>query len=249
MKAPYYIVSDNHFCMDESKFEQERRTKLFNIFEKIKQTGGTLIIGGDFFDYWFEYDEVIPKGYENILDSFCEMSQNNIDIHYVLGNHDYWDFGYLSKHCNVKTHNGDLVIKHNDNNILITHGDGLLKNDYGYRFMKKIIRSSIFIKLYKAFPPSFTIKIANKTSQISSRYNHHDDYVKQIKKEILLYAKKKWKENFNMVLVGHYHQTGSINEQNNSLTFLGDWISKFTVTKIDDNGIWQGDWKEFLDLS
>ena len=52
-----------------------------------------------------------------------------------------------------------------------------------------------------------------------------------------------------MILVGHYHQTGSINEQNNSLTFLGDWISKFTVTKIDDNGIWQGDWKEFLDLS
>ena len=57
------------------------------------------------------------------------------------------------------------------------------------------------------------------------------------------------KENFNMVLVGHYHQTGTIYEKNNSLTFLGDWISKFTVTKIDNNGIWQGNSKEFLDLS
>ena len=81
MKAPYYIVSDNHFCMDDSDFEQKRRKKLFDIFEKIKQLGGTLIIGGDFFDYWFEYDNVIPKGYESILSSFCDMTKNNIDPH------------------------------------------------------------------------------------------------------------------------------------------------------------------------
>ena len=249
MKAPYYIISDNHFCMDDSKFEQDRREKLFNVFEKIKQNGGTLIIGGDFFDYWFEYDDVIPKGYENILEYFCDMAENGVQIHYVLGNHDYWDFGYLNKNCKVKTHKGDLIINHQNKKILLTHGDGLLKNDYGYRLMKKIIRSSLFIKLYKLFPASLTIKLANKTSQISSRYNHHNDYVKQIKKEILSYAKIKWNENFDIVLVGHYHQIGTIKEQNNSLTFLGDWISKFTVTQIDEKGIWQGNWKEFLDLS
>ena len=75
------------------------------------------------------------------------------------------------------------------------------------------------------------------------------EYVKQIKEEILLYAKNKWEENYNMVLVGHYHQTGTIYEGSNSVTVLGDWISKFTVTKIDNNGIWQGNSKEFLDLS
>ena len=57
------------------------------------------------------------------------------------------------------------------------------------------------------------------------------------------------KENYNMVLVGHYHQEGTIKENNKSVTFLGDWLSKFTVTVIDSNGLWQGNWQKFLDLS
>ena len=133
MKAPYYIVSDNHFCMDDSDFEQKRRKKLFDIFEKIKQLGGTLIIGGDFFDYWFEYDNVIPKGYESILSSFCDMTKNNIDIHYVLGNHDYWDFGYLEQKIGLVFHKKDLKFNFNNNDI-----DNIISNlDYSLTLSQK----------------------------------------------------------------------------------------------------------------
>tara|TARA_B100001142_G_scaffold96048_1_gene97893 strand:+ start:878 stop:1093 length:216 start_codon:yes stop_codon:yes gene_type:complete len=69
LKAPYYIVSDNHFFMKNDENEKNRRKKLFNILDHIKKKGiGTLIIGGDFFDYWFEYNNKIPSGYE----SLCE---------------------------------------------------------------------------------------------------------------------------------------------------------------------------------
>ena len=61
MKAPYYIVSDNHFMMQNSTSELDRRDKLFQVFNIIKKKGeGTLIIGGDFFDFWFETNHVIP---------------------------------------------------------------------------------------------------------------------------------------------------------------------------------------------
>ena len=252
MSAPYYIVSDNHFNSKSSTSEINRRKKLFHVFDKIKKRGtGTLIIGGDFFDYWFEYKDVIPSGYEDIIDSLRDLITNGIDIHYILGNHDFWDFGYLENHLGINVHKGDLSIKFNNKNILFTHGDGLLKNDYGYRFMKKIIRSKIFIFIYKLFPPSFTIKLANNFSNTSSYYNHHpyDKHIKMIKKDMIDFAKKKWDENYDMVLVGHYHQEGTIEENKKSLTFLGDWLSKFTVTKIDENGLWQGDWKNFLELS
>ena len=36
MKLPIYIISDNHFLLDDSKKERERREKLFDLFEKIK---------------------------------------------------------------------------------------------------------------------------------------------------------------------------------------------------------------------
>ena len=87
----------------------------------------------------------------------------------------------------------------------------------------------------------------NKFSKTSSHFNHHpyDSHIEIIKKDITDFAMTKWKENFDMVLVGHYHQTGTIEKNNKSLTFLGDRIKKFTVTKIDKEGLWQGDWENF----
>ena len=100
------------------------------------------------------------------------------------------------------------------------------------------------------FPPSWTIQLATKFSKTSSYYNHHpyDKNVEMIKKDLLDFSIKKWNENYDMVLVGHYHQTGTIEKNNKTLTFLGDWLSKFTVTKIDEEGLWQGNWENFLEL-
>ena len=114
--------------------------------------------------------------------------------------------------------------------------------------MKKIIRSKLFIRLYTLFNSDFTTKLANKISNTSSRYNHTNKNIHNIKKDVLDFARKRWSEKYDMVLVGHYHQIGTINENNKSLTFLGDWLSKYTVTMINDDGLWQGNSKEFLNL-
>ena len=250
MKAPFYIISDNHFMMTDSEEERSRRNKLFLIFDKIKKDGqGTLIIGGDFFDFWFETKKVIPKYFDNLINELYQLDKHGIKIHYLAGNHDYWDFGYLSKTAKINFHKNDLQFTLNNKNILITHGDGLLKKDTGYRFMKKIIRSKIFIKLFQLVPPSISFKLANSLSKSSSHYNHHDNHVDIIMKDVLEYAKQKWIDNIDIVMVGHYHQQKIINENKYNLVFLGDWLTKFTVTKLDKNGIWQGDYKEFIKLA
>jgi len=217
MKSPYYIVSDNHFMMQNSTSESDRRDKLFQVFNTIKKGGeGTLIIGGDFFDFWFETNHVIPKGYESLLQALEELNNSGIEIHFIAGNHDYWDFGYLNKVVNINFHKGDFLFDNNNQKILITHGDGLLKNDYGYRFMKKIIRSSIFINLFKLIPHEISFKYANKLSKSSSAYNHNDDYIDIIMNDISEFAKKQWNNNIDIVMVGHYHQEKIISEKNKS---------------------------------
>ena len=250
MKAPFYIISDNHFMMNNSKSEQSRRNKLFKVFDLILKKGdGTLIIGGDFFDFWFETKNIIPNGYTNLIARMQELTNAGIPIHYLAGNHDYWDFGYLKKQANIIFHREDLYFNFNNQDILITHGDGLLKNDYGYRFMKNIIRHKAFINLFSLIPPKISFKIAQKISKSSSDYNHHDKYVDIIIADVTKYAQQKWKENIDIVMVGHYHQNIIIKENNHSLVFLGDWLSKFTVTTLTENGLWQGNYKEFIKLS
>ena len=77
--------------------------------------------------------------------------------------------------------------------------------------------------------------------------NHKNHYIK--KKDLTSFAEKKWEENYDMVFVGHYHQTGTIIKNDKSLTFLGDWLSKYTVTTLTDDKRWQGNWKEFIEVS
>ena len=250
MNGPYYIISDNHFSMINDSLENKRREKLFSIFQKIKEKRkGTLIIGGDFFDYWFEYNHEIPEGYDSIINALKDLHQNNIDIHYIAGNHDYWDFGYLTKMTGAKIYKEDLIFKYKNKNILITHGDGVLKSDYLYRIMKRIIRSRLFIYLFKLLPATLTCNLAKKISKSSSDYNHHDKYVDIIKKDTLEYAKIKWNQNIDIICMGHYHQTGINTYGENQLIYLGDWLSKYTVTVLDNDKCWQGDWKQFLNLS
>ncbi len=37
MKAPFYIISDNHFMMRDDNNEKKRRKRLFSVLDKIKK--------------------------------------------------------------------------------------------------------------------------------------------------------------------------------------------------------------------
>ncbi len=248
MKLPIYFVSDNHFFMDSPPNENKRRELLFSLFEKIRQEKGTLIIGGDFFDFWFDYGNKQPPGYENIFDQLEALSTAGVEIHYVAGNHDYWDFGYFKKKFNAHVYKGNFDFNANHKRILVTHGDGLLSGDSGYRFMRKIIRSKISIFLFKILGGQIGYRLAKKISNTSKKYNYSEKYNKinhvqkrEIRLEINKYIRNNWPE-YDAVLVGHYHQTGIDTLNNKDIIYLGDWLSYYTVTYLNENGWGQLSW-------
>ena len=248
MKLPVYFVSDNHFFMDSPPGENKRRELLFSLFKQIREEQGSLIIGGDFFDFWFDYGNKQLDGYENIFDQLEILSANGVEIHYVAGNHDYWDFGYFKKKFNAYVYKGNFDFKINHKKILVTHGDGILSGDSGYRFMRKIIRSKICIFLFKILGGQIGSQLARKISNTSKRYNHSEKYNKtnnieksEIRSEINEYIRHNWPE-YDAVLVGHYHQIGIDTLNNKDIIYLGDWLSYYTVTCLNENGWEQLSW-------
>ena len=239
MKLPIYIVSDNHFLMKDNQNESNRRKKLFNLFNKIKQSGGSLIIGGDFFDFWFEFKNNIPSGYNNILNQLESLNKHNIDIHYVLGNHDYWDFGFFKQKFGAYTYKDDFKFTINGKQIIVSHGDGLLKHDYLYRFMKKIIRNKFFIFLFKMLNKNIACRLAENISKNSRGFHKDNNLREKEKNELKTYAEHLFNNNIDTVLLVHYHETGINKINNNTLIYLGDWIHKFTVTKYSTDKGWQ----------
>ena len=239
MQLPVYFISDNHFLLENNDLENKRRKKLFQLFSKIKKTGGTLIIGGDFFDFWLESFYGIPNYYHNILAELEKLKLNNIAIHYIVGNHDYWDFGLFKKKFGCHVHKKELKFSINNKNILVTHGDGLLKNDYLYRFMRKIIRSIFFVLLVRLIPNSIMTIMARKISSTNSKFGKLQNLPEKYKTELEKYAINQINNNnINTVLMGHYHQVGIKKIKNAQFIHLGDWINQYTVTLLDKNQKW-----------
>ena len=245
MKLPIYCISDNHFLLENNLDEMKRRQKLFSLFHYIKKTGGTLIIGGDFFDFWLETNYGIPNYYNNILDELEILYQNNINIHYVMGNHDYWDFGFFKKKFGCVVHKKDFLFNVDNQKILITHGDGVLKHDYMYRFMKNIIRSKPFIFMIRLIPSSILTILAKKISKTKKKFGKNSILDTNYKNELRQFAFNKIKnDKLNTLLMGHYHQLGIENKNNQYFIHLGDWINNYTVTILDKQGKWtQKKWK------
>jgi len=240
MKKPIYIISDNHFLLEKSDIEEQRRQKLFKLFEKIKKSGGTLILGGDFFDFWVESYYSVPNFYNDILDEISKLRKNKIEIHLVAGNHDYWDFGFLSKQYGLFFHKKDFEFLIDEKKILITHGDGILLDDRGYRLMKRIIRSSSFIFIVRLIPSSLMSFLAKFISNSKSKFGKTEILDNKYKKELKIYAENKIKEHgYHTVLMGHYHQKGIFRINNSYFIHLGDWINNFTITTFTKEDKWE----------
>ena len=80
---------------------------------------------------------------------------------------EFVDFGYFYKKFGANVIDGNLEFKHYSQKIQVTHGDGLLRKDTGYRLMKKLIRSQISISLFKQLHPDWGYWLANKVSKKS----------------------------------------------------------------------------------
>ena len=244
MKLPLYFISDSHIGMEINDSEIKRRNKLYKLFQKIKSSGGTLIIGGDFFDFWFEFGKNTPNIYEDVFKELESLKDSGIDIHYVAGNHDYWNFGYFESTFLKSFYKKNLLIDDFGLKIEVTHGDGLLKSDVGYRALKKVIRNKIFIFFFKLFGEKIGYKIGNKVSHTSQGYNHFDNNVDEIMHDITEYAEQKWGKGVDVILVGHYHQKEIIKKDTKLLIFLGDWLKHYSFTKFDGKEWTQFSWNE-----
>ena len=142
----------------------------------------------------------------------------------------------------------NVRLETNNQKILVTHGDGLLLGDSGYRFMRKIIRSKICICLFKILGGRIGCALAKKISNTSKKYNHSEKHNKinrikkdDIRSEINNYVMNNWAD-YNAVLIGHYHQTGVDYINNTNIIYLGDWLSYYTVTCLSNDGWKQLSW-------
>ena len=136
---------------------------------------------------------------------------------------------------------GSLDILLNGKRFYIAHGDGLVKNDIGYKILKVVLRNKFIQKMYSLLHPDIGIAIASKTSKTSREYTKKKDYGEI--DGMLDVAKIKIDEGSDYVIFGHSHEKVFTKYNNGVYINLGSWIDNPCYGKFDSNGFEVIDWK------
>lgn len=228
-----YFISDIHLGAHSHELEKEKERRLLSFLKMVEQDpDAMLIIAGDLFDFWFEYKYVVPRKHFRILGQLSLIA-SQLDIHYMAGNHDFWLDSFMSKEIGITLHPDDFVIENGGRQIYIRHGDGLLKNDHGYRFLKKVLRNKFNIFLYRMLHPDLGIPLALFFSHLSrnSGAKKSDVYMDIDYRE---YAYEQIEKGYDIVVLGHTHWAALDPYKQGYYINPGFWGKNFTFVVVDN---------------
>ncbi|HLF19996.1 MAG TPA: UDP-2,3-diacylglucosamine diphosphatase [Bacteroidota bacterium] len=225
-----YFFSDAHLGLGPKKEDQEKERRVIDFLSLVEKDGKRLFIVGDLFDYWFEYTSVVPKGYFRLFTKLSQLTERGIEVSFIAGNHDFWLKGYFEDELGVKVFLGPIEREINGKRFLIHHGDGLLKNDTGYRILKTVLRNRVSIFLFSLIHPD----IAGAVARWSSRKSRSHTSKRPIEEgDMIDFAEEKIRDGFDAVIMGHNHMPQYRKVGKGIYVNLGDWIIENTYAVFD----------------
>jgi UDP-2,3-diacylglucosamine hydrolase len=228
-----FFLSDVHLGSGDTALEELKKETLFSFLDMVCREGVALYILGDLFDFWFEYGNVVSRDHTGLLFWLERLRRNGVDIHYVVGNHDYWVGATFEEGLGVKVYRKPVVLDIEGKRAFLTHGDGLGKGDPGYKALKGVLRNRVSIFLYSLIHPWLGYRLARRISEFTK-----GDYEKKSAKASMalrVYAFDYLeKHDVDLFITGHTHTPELIKVKGKLFLNTGDWIRHFTYAVIRD---------------
>lgn len=234
MGKPDFIVSDVHL----GAVPQATERAFVEFLREVGRVGGTLLLAGDIFDFWFEYGSVIPGRHFRVLAAIAEVADAGVPVTYVGGNHDAWGGRFLEEEVGVRFHREPFHTTLAGRRALIAHGDGLGKGDLRYRALKAVLRSRPAMVGFRLLHPELGVRIARAVSTTEA---HAEDEAAARGRAAFLeeWAGERFREDAELawVVCGHAHFP-ALRDFGGGRYYLnaGDWISHFTYITITPDG-------------
>ena len=236
----YYFLSDAHIgtkISGDDIISHER--KLVAWLDLVKQDATEIFLVGDIFDFWFEYSKCVPKGFCRLLGKLAEITDSGIQVHFFIGNHDFWTFGYLEKEIGLTVHKTPLVREILGRKFFIAHGDGLRDTSRVFSFTRKLFHSKFIQKCFGFIHPNIGISAGIWLSNRNRRKHGYFPYQGEDKEPLVLFAKDyNQREHIDNFIFGHRHILLNLQIAHSSqLTVLGDFYEEFSYAILDEDGL------------
>ena len=219
-----YFASDFHLGLNARLSSKQREVQIVRWLEDIRQDAAALYLVGDLFDFWFEYQSVVPKGHFRLLAKLAELIDQGIRVEVFTGNHDMWMFQYLQEELGVPIHRGPISTEL-----------------HGYKFIKRIFASPISQWLFARLHPNLAFKLAYFWSGKSRSQAYKKDQWHGTDGEWLIsFCKEYLQENHvDYFIFGHRHLpiNCNLNDGVSRYINLGDWLSHNSYAVMDQGQV------------
>lgn len=244
------FLSDVHLGAPSYQESRARELRVCAMLEALLPETSSLVLVGDIFDYWFEYKEVVPRGYLRLLGTLAKYADAGGRIISFKGNHDMWQFGYLAQELGAEILREPQTYDWQGLRIHIAHGDGLGPSDHGYKFIKRTFANPLAQRLYAMLHPKWGIALARHFSGTSRRaggHNPKDNHFFGEQEWLIQYSREQLAKDptINWFIFGHRHFpiVYSLNPIANYLN-LGDWLQFDTFAVLENGQLQLLQWKE-----
>ncbi|MBQ5978579.1 MAG: UDP-2,3-diacylglucosamine diphosphatase [Bacteroidales bacterium] len=221
-----YFVSDVHLGLDvnDPADRESRFVKFLNSIPKDRTMA--LFMLGDIWDFWYEYRDVVPKGYVRVFASLMDLMDAGVKVYFFQGNHDIWCYHYFES-MGIEILQQPFPLEIGGKIFCLGHGDGLGPGHFWYKVMRWAFRNKVCQWLFSTFlHPTVAFRIGTGWSK-KSRVARNEEYVFRGEDEPLYkFAFDFSKEvHVDYFIFGHFHTSVDMALPGGGrLLVLKDWM-------------------------
>ena len=221
-----YFVSDVHLGLDvnDPADRESRFVKFLNSIPKDRTMA--LFMRGDIWDFWYEYRDVVPKGYVRVFASLMDLMDAGVKVYFFQGNHDIWCYHYFES-MGIEILQQPFPLEIGGKVFCLGHGDGLGPGHFWYKVMRWAFRNKVCQWLFSTFlHPTVAFRIGTGWSK-KSRVARNEEYVFRGEDEPLYkFAVDFSKEvHVDYFIFGHFHTSVDMTLPGGGrLLVLKDWM-------------------------
>lgn len=251
-----YFLSDAHLGSRAVENPEEHQQHLVEMLRAMSSDATAIYLLGDMFDFWYEYlwRDKSKEMYRPFLSELRSLTSKGVEVHYFIGNHDIWTFGWLARETGVTVHRKPMSTTICGKSIYMAHGDGIVPTHYMQTLpppIRKKIRNFMRLRaffhqpvpqtLFRLVPPrignNFGYEWARKSRM--KELAHPCPYKGENAEELVLFAKEQEQsgQHHDYYIFGHRHiELDLMIARDSRVIILGDCWRLWTYARMDEKG-------------
>lgn len=236
-----FFVSDVHLGLPVAD-AADREARFVSFLESIPaERTSALYLLGDIWDFWYEYRDVVPKGYVRVFAALVSLMDHGVEVYFFQGNHDVWTYSYFEE-LGMKRLEQPALVEIGGKMFCLGHGDGLGPVPSGYRILRRIFHSRILQAMFSMLHPWIAFRLGTGWSK-NNRLARHEQYVfKGLSEPLCRFAEDFSRSHkVDFFIFGHYHaDVRLILPSGAELFILKDWLESSPYLYFDGSSMTGG---------